>query len=46
MKIFIKPKSLVYTSLHDVTMVIREENVSSNDNAKMLGQGGLFHNLY
>ena len=27
-------------------MVIREENVSSNDNAKIFGQGSLSHNLY
>ena len=30
----------------DVAMVIREENISSYDNAKMFGQGGLFHYLY
>ena len=35
-----------YISLHDLAMVIQEEKVSSNDNAKMFGQGGLFHNLY
>ena len=51
MKIFIKPKNIniyiyIYTALHDVAMVIREENVLSYDNAKMFGQGCLFHNLY
>ena len=35
-----------YTSLHDVAMVIRKENISSNDNAKMFGQGCLFYSLY
>ena len=35
-----------YTSLHDVDMVTREEYVYSNNNAKMLGQGGLFYSLY
>ena len=33
-------------ALHDVVMVIREEHVPSYDNAKMFGQGCLFHNLY
>ena len=46
MKIFIKPKSLIYLPTWRCHDDIREENISSTDNAKILGQGGLFHNLY
>ena len=35
-----------YTSIHDIAMVLREENVYSYDNAKMFGQGDLSHSLY
>ena len=35
-----------YTSLHDIAMVLREENVYSYNNAKMFGQGDLSHSLY
>ena len=35
-----------YTSLHDIVMVLREENVYSYNNAKMFGQGDLSHSLY
>ena len=44
MKCFIKPKN-GYTSLHDVAMVIREKYVYNYNNAKMFGQGSLFHSL-
>ena len=35
-----------YTSIHDIAMVQREENVYSYDNATMFGQGDLSHSLY
>ena len=35
-----------YTSLHDIAMLLREENVYSYNNAKMFGQGDLSHSLY
>ena len=35
-----------YTSLHDIAMVLREENVYIYNNAKMFGQGDLSHSLY
>ena len=35
-----------YTSIHDIAMVLREENVYSYDNATMFGQGDLSHSLY
>ena len=35
-----------YTFLHDIAMLLREENVYSYDNAKMFGQGDLSHSLY
>ena len=42
MKFFIKPKRWI----HDIAMVLREENVYSYNNAKMFDQGGLFHSFY
>ena len=46
MKLFSLSLKVRYTSLYDVSMVIREEHISSIHNANMFGQGGFFHNLY
>ena len=46
MKIFLLSLNVGYTFLHNIAMVLREENVYSYNNAKMFGQGNLSHSLY
>ena len=45
-EIFSLSLNVGYTFLHNIAMVLREENVYSYNNAKMFGQGDLSHSLY
>ena len=44
-KITVSSLNVGYTSINDIAMVLREENVYSYDNATMFGQGDLSHSF-
>ena len=45
-EIFSLSLNVGYTSLHDIAVVLRGENVYSYNNEKLFGQGDLSHSLY